>query len=283
MKEKKNKIDKLTALVTGASSGLGESFAHDLARRGHDLVLVSENLKELQRVKKEIGSRHDVSVIILEMDLFSPVSSDRICKFCKDKKIQVDILINCAGIYLNIDREMTDIQSVENVINLHVVSLTKLCFLFCRPMIDRRLGYILNVSSINSEFPDPASLTYGPTKRYVLSFTESLHCELKEHNIRVTCLTPGGIRTNFFTANNVFIPPVIRYTLISSDACAKKSLNALFHGKARITPGITGKIQSFFLRMVTRPSTYPLIKKSYFSMKIKSKRDDSATSSAGPC
>ena len=164
---------------------------------------------------------------------------------------------------------MADICSVERIMNLHVVSLTKLCFLFCKPMMERGYGFILNVSSINSEFPDPASLTYGPTKRYILSFTESLHCELKEQNIRVTCLTPGGIRTNFFAANNVFIPPVIRHTLISSDACARKALNALFTGKARITPGLTGKLQSFFLKLVTRPSTYPMIKKSYFSMKMK--------------
>ncbi len=266
----KSKKFKPAALVTGASSGLGESFAHDLARRGHDLVMVSENLKELQRVKAEIGSRHDCSVTILHEDLFDPASADRIFEFCTKKKIPVDVLINCAGIYLNIDREMKDIHSVENIINLHVLSLTKLCFLFCRPMMERKHGCILNVSSINSEFPDPASLTYGPTKRYILSFTESLHCELKEHNINVTCLTPGGIRTNFFAANNVFIPPLIRHTLLSSDSCARKSLDALFRGKARITPGITGKMQSLLLRLITRPSTYPLIKKSYFSMKIKS-------------
>jgi len=257
------------ALVTGASSGLGESFAHDLARRGHDLVLVSENLKELKRVKADIESRHDSSVHIFEADLFHPAAAERVFDFCRKKSITIDVLINNAGIYLNIDRELKDIKSVENVINIHVLSLSKLCFLFCRPMMERKLGYILNVSSINSEFPDPASLTYGPTKRFILAFSESLHCELREHNVHVTCLTPGGLRTNFFTANDVFIPPVIRHTLLSSDACARKSLDALFRGKARITPGLTGKMQSFFLRLITRPSTYPLIKKSYFSMKKK--------------
>ncbi len=270
MQAKSEKQSRPVALVTGASSGLGESFVHDLARRGYELVLVSENLKELKRVKTDMESRYDSTAIILEADLFDPDSADVVFEFCRKKKIPVDILINCAGIYLNIEREMTDIKSVENIINLHVLSLTKLCFFFCNKMMERRHGYILNVSSINSEFPDPASLTYGPTKRFILSFTESLHCELKEHNIHVTCLTPGGIRTNFFTANNVFIPPIIRYTLLSSDACAKKALDALFRGKARITPGITGKVQSFFLRLITRPSTYPLIKKSYFSMKMKS-------------
>lgn len=259
-----------TALITGASSGLGESFAHDLARRGHDLLLISENLKDLRRVKNDIESSYSRTAIILEMDLFDPASPDRIAAFCRKKNIAVDILVNCAGIYLTIDREMGDIASIENILNLHVVSLTKLCFLFIRPMLERKQGYILNVSSINSEFPDPASMTYGPTKRFILSLTESLHCEFKNHNIRVTCLTPGGIRTNFFSANNVFIPPIIRHTLISSDDCARKALDAMFRGKARVTPGIAGKLQSFFLRRLSRPITYPLIKKSYYSMKNKS-------------
>ncbi len=260
----------LTALVTGASSGLGESFAHELARRGYDLVLTSENRKELERVRKDISSRYGSSVTVLEINLFNSESAERIFEWCGKNDIAIDILINCAGIYLNIDRELADIRSVEQIINLHVLSLTKLCFLFCRPMMDRGRGYILNVSSINSEFPDPASLTYGPTKRYILSFTESLHCEMKERNIHVTCLTPGGIRTNFFTANDIFIPPVIRRTLISSEACAKKAIDALLRGKARVTPGMTGKVQSLFLRLVTRPSTYPLIKKTYFTMRMKS-------------
>ncbi|HOT43247.1 MAG TPA: SDR family NAD(P)-dependent oxidoreductase [Spirochaetota bacterium] len=270
MQPDRERQSKPYALVTGASSGLGESFAHDLARRGHDLVLVSENLKELERVKADIESQHDSSVFILEADLFHPAAAERVFDFCLRKRISIDILINNAGIYLNIERELNDIKSVENVINLHVMSLAKLCFLFCKEMMERKLGYILNVSSINSEFPDPASLTYGPTKRFILAFTESLHCEMREHNVHVTCLTPGGIKTNFFTANDVFIPPVIRRTLLSSDECARKSLDALFRGRARITPGLSGKIQSFFLRLMTRPSTYHLIKKSYFSMKKKS-------------
>ncbi len=262
---------KETALITGASSGLGEAMAKNLAMRGHDLVLVSENKKELDRVRKEITSRSSSpAVTILEMDLFRPDAADRVFAFCEKKNMPVGILVNCAGIMLNIDREMRDIGSIENVINLHVMSVTKLCFLFGRQMIERRRGHILTVSSIAAEFPDPASLTYGPTKRYILSLSEALHCEWKRHNIGVTCLTPGGIKTNFFSANSVFIPGIIRWTLISADACAEIGINAMFRGRARITPGLFGKLQSFFLKRISRPSTYPLIKKVYFGLKDRS-------------
>jgi short-subunit dehydrogenase len=267
MNMKINSDNKLTALITGASSGLGESIAKNLAGRGTDLILVSENPAELKRVKKDIESRYQCSITILEMDLFKHDSADRILDFCDNENLAVDILVNCAGMFLNIEREMKSIGCIENVINLHVLSLTKLCFLFGRSMIEQKRGYILNISSIAAEFPDPASLTYGPTKRYILSFSEALHCEWKHHNIRVTCLTPGGLRTNFFSANNVFLPPIIKFTLLSPDTCAEIGLNAMFSGKARVTPGITSKLQSFFLKMISRPATYPIIKRSYFSMK----------------
>ncbi|TFH39902.1 MAG: SDR family NAD(P)-dependent oxidoreductase [Chrysiogenales bacterium] len=257
----------LTALVTGASSGLGESIAKELASRGHTCLLISENLPELERVKQEIIIAGRGKATTLAMDLFKPDSAERIFKHCLDANIEVDILVNCAGIFLNIDREMRDIRSIEEIINLHILSLTKLCFLFGRPMLDRHRGWILNISSIASGFPDPASLTYGPTKRYILSFSEALHCEWKDRNVAVTCLTPGGINTNFFTSNEVFIPSVIRATLLSPDSCAKAGINAMFRGKARITPGISGKVQAFILGIVSRPSTYGIIRRSYCSMK----------------
>jgi uncharacterized protein len=261
---------KQTALITGASSGLGECFAKNCAARGYDLVLASENGRELSRVKREIASLHSCSVTAMEIDLFKPGSADLLYNQCRKEQISVDILINCAGIFLTIDREMKDIAAIENIVNLHVLSLTKLCFLFGRDMTDRRRGHILNISSIAAEFPDPASLTYGPTKRFILSFSEALHCEWKSRNVGVTCLTPGGIRTNFFNTNRVFIPPIIRFTLISPEACAEIGLNAMFRKKARVTPGLTGKVQSFLLKIISRPLTYPLIKRSYFSMKSKS-------------
>ncbi len=258
---------KLIALVTGASSGLGESFAKKLAARGHDLVLVSENRSELARVRRDIESNSTCAVTTIVMDLFNPDAADRLLDICNKKKIHVDILINCAGIYVNVEREMEDIGPIENIINLHVLSLTKLCFLFGKAMIGRTRGYILNISSIAAEFADPASLTYGPTKRYVLSLSEALHCEWKQHNINVSCITPGGINTNFFNANQVFLPSVIRWTLIAPDRCAEVGLKALFSGRFRVTPGITGKLQSFLLKIFSRPLTYGIIKKTYFSMK----------------
>jgi short-subunit dehydrogenase len=270
MKSEKKSGQKLTALITGASSGLGESIAKNCASRGIDLLLVSENAKELNRVRQEIKKGFHCSVTGVVMNLFAPDSAGRLFDLCRRRGQRVDILANCAGIYLNIDREMREVECIDDILNLHIFSLTKLCFLFGRTMIKQKLGYILNVSSIAAGFPDPASLTYGPTKRYVRSLSEALHCEWKPHNVRVTCLTPGSINTNFFKANGVFVPPIIRSTMISPEKCAEIGLNAMFKGKRRITPGISGKLQAVLLRAISRPATYEIIKKSYFSMKQKS-------------
>ncbi len=270
MKNPTNKPSKnFTALVTGASSGLGEAIAKNCAARGFGLILVSENARELNRVRNEIKRHYSCNAITYTVDLFRPDSAQRLFNLCQKGKLAIDLLANCAGIYLNVEREMRDTASLDNIVNLHILSFTKLCFLFGREMIKQGRGYILNVASIAARFPDPASLTYGPTKRYILSLSEALHCDWKEHNVRVTCLTPGGIRTNFFRANHVFIPPVIKSTLISPEQCAEAGLNALFKGKAVLTPGISGKLQSFFLRIISRRATYNMIKRSYFSMKEK--------------
>jgi short-subunit dehydrogenase len=261
-----------TALITGGSSGLGEAMAKNLAAKGHRLVLVSENSTALARVKKDCHEAGAASVDALTFDLFKPDAADQLYSTCVTKDIAVDILINCAGIFLNIEKEMRDMQCIENIINLHIVSLTKLCFLFGRGMIARRNGYIMNISSIAAGITDPASLTYGPTKRYIRSFSEAIHCDWREHNVRVTCLTPGGIKTNLFASNDVFIPPIIRRTLITADVCAAKGLSAMFRGKARVTPGLFGKLQLLFLLIISHPLTYGMIKRSYFSMKEKDRK-----------
>jgi short-subunit dehydrogenase len=272
MDEKISPSKKLTALITGASSGLGEAIAKNCAGRGFDLILVSENKKELGRVHNEIKRHHSCSVISVTADLIRKDSAGKLFNFCKKRKLSVDILVNCAGIYATIEREMREIKCIDDILHLHILTFTELCFFFGKTMIRRERGFIMNISSIASRFPDPASLTYGPTKRFILSLSVALHCEWKRHNVRVTCLTPGSIRTNFFKANDVFVPSIIKSTFISPERCAEIGLDALFKGRAVVTPGITGKLQSFFLRIISRPLTYDLIRKSYFSMKNKKPR-----------
>lgn len=262
-----NRPQRMMALVTGASSGIGEALSRELASMDVDLVLVSENARELDRVKNEIASKHAVRVHTKVCDLFKAPSADTLFSGCQKDGLHIDILVNCAGIFLNIADETTDMQSIDNIMNLHVLNLTKLCLLFGGKMKEKRMGYILNISSIASYFVDPASLTYGPTKCYIRSFSQELHCEMREHNVVVTCLMPGATKTNFFTNNNVFVPSIMTDHLMTAEKCARIGLKALFKGKPAKVPGLLPKIQLYMLRLFVRPSTYKLAKSSYFDMK----------------
>ena len=265
LKEEKNQ--NLTALVTGASSGLGEAMSRLLAEKGHGLVLVSENAAELNRVRLSIKQYHPVKIEIIPADLTMQDSADKVYKTCSEKNIRVDVLVNCAGIYANTEIEIKDPRRAEDLLNIHVISLTKLCFLFGRDMIVRRAGFILNVASITAFFTDPASLTYGPSKNYIYSFSRALHCDWKEHNVKVTCALPGGIATNFFQTNEVFIPGILRKILLTPERCAAICLNALFKGKRYVIPGIAGKLQALGFWIIARPIFYRFVRRIYFSLK----------------
>ena len=255
-----------TALITGASSGIGEAFALLLAQRGCSLVLVSENEPELKRVKARIGSLYPVSVRIIQADLCRTESADRLFGTCSEEGIEVDLLINGAGIYVNAEIELADPDRVRDELALHVQSLTRLCLLFGRAMIERCGGSILNISSISAFFPDFSSLTYGPSKDYVLKLSEALHCDWKEHNIRVTCLVPGGVRSNFFKTNRIYVPPMVTSHLMSAERCAGIGLRALSKGKMRVIPGVLAKLHMLLFRFTTKPAFYSFYKRLYFRM-----------------
>jgi len=246
---------------------LGRAIASVLAEKGHNLMLVSEDGPGLREAGRQIGIRSRVSILTLKRDLATPTAAEEVFGHCKANGLQVDILVNCAGIFTNQEDELDDLHRVRDLLALHVVSLTQLCFLFGKPMIERKRGYILNVASISSFFQDPSSMTYGPSKRYVLAFSKSLHSHWKEHNIKVTCIAPGGLRTAFFRSNEIFLPPLAARHLMPAERCARIAIKALFRGRRLVIPGLTAKLHVLFYRSILKPTFYGLLKRKYRSMK----------------
>jgi short-subunit dehydrogenase len=232
---------------------------------------------------------------VLCLDLTEPEAPRRLLDWSRQANFDVDILVNCAGIFSNVDEEMggvrpgdrdlsvddgdpclerkdaegriTGLGRVEALLRLHVLSLTQLCLIFGRLMIRRGGGYILNVASISALFPDPSSLTYGPSKRYVLSFSRLLHLHWREHDVRVTCLVPGAVNTNFFSSNNIVLPTMVRSRLMSADRCAGIALRALFRGRCVVRPGIWSRLHTWLFRLLLRPTFYTPLKNIYLSMR----------------
>ena len=264
-----NSGPRLTALVTGGSSGIGRAIARELAARGTDLVLVSERKNELRETRRDLERSHPVRVAVVEADLTAPGGADRVFILCEGRSVRVDVLVNCAGTYANVEDEVGDAASAARLLELHVQSLTKLCLLFGRRMVERNLGYILNVSSISAFFQDPSSLTYGASKRYILSLSKALHASWREHNVKVCCLIPGGVKTGFFRENRVFVPAIVSSLLITPERCAAIGLRALFKGRRRRVAGLAARIHLALFWLMLRPWFYPLAKRAYFRRKGK--------------
>jgi short-subunit dehydrogenase len=257
----------LTALVTGGSSGIGRAIARELAARGTSLVLVSERKNELREARRDIERSHPVRIEVLEADLSTPGGADRVFRLCEGRSVRVDVLVNCAGTYANVEDEVGDAASAARLLELHVQSLTKLCLLFGRRMIERKLGYILNISSISAFFQDPSSLTYGASKRYILSLSKALHASWRGHNVKVCCLIPGGVKTGFFRKNRVFVPSIVSSLLITPERCAAIGLRALFKGRRRRVAGLAARIHLALFWLMLRPWFYPLAKRAYLRQK----------------
>ena len=255
------------ALVTGASSGIGEALAKDLAARGYRMILASENGPELERVRAQIAASVPVETRALTEDLTLPGAGARLYERCRELGWPVEVLVNCAGIFLNLERELADPASAERLLALHVQTPTQLCLRFGSEMIARRRGFILNVGSISALFPDPSSLTYGPSKRYLIVLSAGLRLSWREHGVRVCCLVPGGTRTGFFAHNSIYLPGMVAGRLYPVEKCARKALGALFRGRGRVTPGLSAHLNVLLFRLLLRPLFYGFSKRQYFRLK----------------
>jgi len=251
------------ALVTGASSGIGEAVAEALARRGYHLLLVSENAPELRKVQEHLAGICPVEVRTTVQDLSLPDAAEVLVRLCRALEGEIEVLVNCAGDYLVAERELEDPAAVAATVILHVLTPTRLCLLLGRDMIGRGRGYILNFSSISALFPDPASMTYGSAKAYLRHFSTVLHCDWKPHGVTVTCVLPGGVRTRLFRESGVFVPGLVRRHLLSPRDCAELSLRALFRGRRELIPAASGKFQALLFRLIVRPATYGRVKRLY--------------------
>ena len=192
-----------TALITGASSGIGREFARIHAEKGGDLVVVARRREALEELKVELGNTHDVNVTVITADLSSPEAPQDIYRQVQEAGIQIDYLINNAGFGghgLFHEREW---QQDESMIQVNVMALAELTRLFLPGMVERNRGKILNVASTAGFLPGPLQAVYYATKAFVVSFSQALAEELADTKITVTALCPGPVETGFVKAGNL--------------------------------------------------------------------------------
>lgn len=185
------------AVVTGASSGIGEAIARNLARRRIPQVLVARSSEKLKALATELSKLSGMDTRALPLDLALPESPERLFSETEGKGLRVGLLVNNAGFGLNAEFVETPISRTLEMLDLNVRSLTCLTHLFLRPMKDRREGAILNVASTASFVPGPYFAAYSASKAYVRSFSHALAHEARPYGVTVSVLCPGYTNTNF--------------------------------------------------------------------------------------
>jgi short-subunit dehydrogenase len=243
------------ALITGATSGIGNGFAHVLAREGFNLVIAARNETRLEEVRNELEDKYSIEVKIIPRDLANPEAPSEIFESLKQEGIILDVLVNNAGFNVYGKFEETDLEEEIKMIRLHVVAVTQLTKLFLRQRSRQVENMILNVSSIAGLVPGPLVSVHFATRAYILSFSRALANELQGSDAHVTCLCPGPIKSAFFGRagmSNVRLASGKPIKLMDAEIVAAIGYDGLKKRKVVVVPGYRNKIIAFMATVAPR-------------------------------
>ena len=231
------------ALITGASSGIGRCYAHELARRGYNIVAVSNQESELLAVTTELRNKYNISAHYIFADLAAPNAAESIFERCTKEGWQVDILICNAGMLLFSTLLRTEPNRLTTIIALHCTTTTLLCRYFGEAMKERGRGRILLMSSSTAWLPYPTIAHYGATKAYIKNLAFALWYELHRHGVSVTAVFPGAVDTPFYNLKPSLRKWFVRLGVMhSAESIARRGVRAMIQGRRRLTPGLFTKI-----------------------------------------
>jgi uncharacterized protein len=239
-----------TALVTGASAGIGRAFAERLAREGTDLVLVARDGARLEELATGLRRRHGVAVEVLVADLSDREATARVCARLEDDVRPVDLLVNNAGFGLKRSFLDNDLAAEEAGLDVMVRAVLLTCHSAGRAMRERGRGAILNVSSVASFI---ANGTYSAEKAFVTVFTEGLASELHGTGVTATVLCPGFTRTEFHARADIKISALPEALWLDADDVVQQALSDVARGKVVSVPGAQWKVVTTAVRALPRP------------------------------
>lgn len=244
---------KETALITGASMGLGAELAKVFAEKGCNLVLTARSGEKLAALKEELETEHKIPVWVFAADLTLASAPAEIFRFTEENKIDVDILVNNAGFGDFGEFSKCSMEKQRDMINLNITALTALTHMFLKGMLERGRGKILNMASIAAFQAGPLMSVYYASKAFVLSFSEALAVELKGSGVTVTALCPGPTRTGFEAAANLSNSGLFKNLKTASAAeVARYGYRCLMKGKTVAVCGGLNRVMIFASKLAPR-------------------------------
>lgn len=259
-----------TVLITGASSGIGEAFAHVAAGEGHPLILVARSEAELHRVRGVVIARYAVPVSIVVLDLGKPGTGDTLANELEARKLVPDIVINNAGFGLVGKAAELSREDQLRMIDLNVRGLTDITLRFLPQMIAKGRGGVINVASTAGFMPGPNMAVYFATKAFVVSFTDALYEETKGTGVTLTTLSPGPVETGFQRrAGMKQARALSRMIPKSAMVVAQAGWAGFKDGERLVVPGAMNKLAAYALRGAPRRLILPVIKRAMGAAKAK--------------
>jgi len=237
-----------TALVTGASSGIGVEIARELARRGHAVTLVAREADRLRDVAAEISDQHGVRAEWIAINLTNASERDRLPSEIAGRGQVVDLLVNDAGMGTKGRFQELPLSREIELVRLNVETVVALCGAFVPGMVKRGRGAVLNVASVSAFMPVPRQATYCASKAFVLAFTEALTLDLHGTGVTATALCPGPVKTNF----GGLIAGLPDALFVDPARVAREAIDGLERGRRTVIPGAANALNAIFGQYVPR-------------------------------
>ncbi len=241
-----------TALVTGASSGLGAEFARQLAALGCHVIVVARREEALASLKQELEARHGVRIYPLPMDLAVVDAPQRLYEQVQAARLQVDVLVNNAGFGLFGNFAEISWERERMMLELDVVTVVGLTKLFVHDMMSRRFGFILNLGSTGSFQPTPTYAAYSAAKSFILSYSEAVAYELRGTGVSCTALCPGFTRTEFLQVAGQKPTAFMRLLMMNTADVVRIGIRAMVRGWSSVVPGWFNALQASFVGRLPR-------------------------------
>ena len=242
-------MQRKTALITGASGGIGLELARFFAKDGYDLVLIARNQQKLDEVAAKLAAENGIEVMTLACDLAAREAPRSIFSFTEKHQIEVDALANNAGFGYDAAFVESDLQRQRDLLQVNNTAVMELCRLFGEQMAKRGSGEILNIASMAGFMPGAYMATYYASKAFVQSFSQALHAELAPFGVKVTALCPGPLRTNFWRAADAD-KTILGNMLANPTRVAHAGYRALKRNKPLCIPWVFPRIVVFLVRFL---------------------------------
>ena len=238
----------MTALITGATAGIGASYAKQLAARGTNLILVARDEVRLMELSQKLSSEYGITVEVLKADLSDRLQLDKVCARAAGN--DVDLVVNNAGFGIKQPFVGGTIDAEQNLLDVLVTAVMRITHAAMPGMLERDRGGVINVSSVAGWM---SSGTYSSAKAWVTSFSEALATLHKKSNVHVLALCPGYTRTEFHSRANMDTQTIPNWMWLDVDAVVAKSLKDFANGKVISVPGMQYKILSLIAQYLPRP------------------------------